>query len=126
METMEDRKKRGRRQIADVDEAEAEVEDEGGRKWQARTVSDSELEESEESDPNVSPRPTKTPTSQVPETNAEEGRTQGKRRRSQADNNEKTRRSQSLTKAPVAQEPGDGASAGDGSSLQSQMVPWSI
>ena len=66
-ETMEDRKKRGRRQIVDVDEAEAE-EDDGGRKWKARTVSDSELEESELSDPNVSPRPKMTPTSQVPET----------------------------------------------------------
>ena len=60
---------------------------------------------------------TMTPTSQVPETNAEEDRTQGKCRRSQADNNEKTRRSQSLTKAPVtvaAQQPGDGASRGNG------------
>ena len=45
--TMEDQKKRGRRAIPDVDDAE-EVGEDGSRKWKAKTVSDSELEDASE------------------------------------------------------------------------------
>ena len=52
--TMEDRKKRGRRAIPDVDDAE-EVGEDGIPKWKAKTVSDSELEDSEMSDRSQAP-----------------------------------------------------------------------
>ena len=51
--TMEDQKKRGRCAIPDVDDAE-EVGDYGIHKWKAKTVSNSELEVSDTSDPCVS------------------------------------------------------------------------
>ena len=76
--TMEDQKKRGRRPIPDVDDAK-EVGEDGSRKWKAKTVSDSELEESETSEPCVSQK---------------RAGSQGKRPRSQPDKPDKRPRSQ--------------------------------
>ena len=79
-ETMDNRKKCSSQQIVDADEAKEPVEDDGSSKWKAKTVSYSELEDSEEMD-------------------GEDDLTQGKRHYSQPDNNEKTWLSQSQTVA---------------------------